>query len=207
MAEIKVYIVEDDPIIAEEIASCLRRNQYEIIGISYSAEEVTETLLQKSVDIVLIDINLNGNPEGINLAAQIKTELQLPFIFITSYSDKKTLEMAKETLPSGYVVKPFAEAGLLATLEIALYNYNQENKDKFPDLNLHKINQQIPSPITAREFEILSLIYEGHSNSKIADLLFVSQNTVKAHIKNAYLKLDVVSRSTVFTKLREMMLK
>lgn len=207
MADVKVFIVEDEPLIAEDIASNLRRQNYEVTGVAYAAGEVMDMLIKKMPDIVLIDIGLNGKQDGIMLARQITSELSLPFIYITSYSDKKTLELAKDTQPAGYVVKPFTEAGLLATLEIALHNYRQHNRHLYPDLNIIKINQHILTPLSLREFEVLELIYEGCSNQQIAEKLFVSLNTIKAHIKNAYLKLDTVSRSTTLARLRELMLK
>ena len=207
MSDIKVFIVEDEPLIAEDIAACLKRKDYRVTGIAYSAEDVIPALTKNIPDIVLIDINLQGGQEGIQLAGSINKELQLPFVYLTSYSDKKTLELAKDTEPSGYVVKPFTEAGLCATLEIALHNHTSKNKHLYPDLNLHKINQHLPAPLSTREFEVLQLIYEGCSNLQIADKLFVSNNTVKVHIKNAYLKLDCVSRSTTIARLRELMLK
>ena len=207
MNDIKVMIIEDEPLIAEDIAACLKRREYKVSAIIYYAEDALQHLVQNTPDIVLIDINLNGGQEGIAIARAINNRFQLPFVYLTSYSDKKTLEMAKDTGPSGYIVKPFTEAGLFATLEIALHNHAQKHKDKYPDLNLHKINQFLPSPLSLREFDVLQLIYEGYSNNQIADKLFVSNNTIKVHIKNAYLKLDSVSRSTTIARLRELMIK
>ena len=207
MSDIKVFIVEDEPLIAEDIAACLKRKEYRVAGIAYEAADVLPELSKQLPDIVLIDINLNGGQEGIVLADRINKELQLPFVYLTSYSDKNTLELAKGTGPSGYIVKPFTEAGLCATLEIALHNHTVKNKHLYPDLNLVKINQHLPSPLSLREFDVLQLIYEGCSNQQIADKLFVSTNTIKVHIKNAYLKLDSISRSTTIARLRELMLK
>jgi DNA-binding NarL/FixJ family response regulator len=178
-----------------------------VSGIVYSAEDEQPELARNPPDIAMIDINLNGGQEGIGIAAAINERFYIPFVYLTSYSDRRTLELAKNTEPSGYIVKPFTEAGLCATLEIALHNYSQKNKHQYPDLSLHKINQHIPSPLSLREFDVIQLIYEGCSNHQIAEKLFVSNNTVKVHIKNAYLKLDAVSRSTVIVRLRELMLK
>jgi DNA-binding NarL/FixJ family response regulator len=207
MNDIKVLIIEDEPLIAEDIAACLKRSDYRVSGIVYSAEDALPELARNPPDIAMIDINLNGGQEGIAIASAINERFYIPFVYLTSYSDRRTLELAKNTEPSGYIVKPFTEAGLCATLEIALHNYAQKNKQHYPDLVLHKINQHLPSPLSLREFDVIQLIYEGCSNHQIAGKLFVSNNTVKVHIKNAYLKLDAVSRSTVIVRLRELMLK
>ena len=130
----------------------------------------------------------------------------MPFIFITSYSDKKTLEKAKYTEPSGYIIKPFNEAGLYSTLEIALYNHAQKNKRKFAELSLNKINGHLVEPISEREFTLLQLIYDGKTNKQISEALFISSNTVKKHINNTYLKLGATSRATSIARLRDLML-
>ena len=206
MTEARVLIVEDEPIIAEDIASALKTNDFDVSAIVYSKEDALEELKNNQPDLVLLDINLNGGEEGIEIAKLINEKYFLPFVFLTSYSDKLTLQHAKSTEPAGYVVKPFGEAGLYATLEIALYNHTQKNKHRFPGINMEYINRGLATQVSEREFAVVELIYAGKTNNQIADELFVSINTVKAHIKNIYLKLDADSRSTLILRLRELML-
>jgi DNA-binding NarL/FixJ family response regulator len=206
MAGIKVLIIEDEPLIAEDIAACLRRRNYIVCSIVYEPVDVLPALLQHHPDIALVDINLDGGQEGIDIAACIRQQFQIPFVFLTSYSDRKTLELAKNTEPDGYIVKPFTEAGLSATLEIALHNHANRHKT-CDQLNMHRLNLQLPAALSVREFEVLQLIYEGCSNHQIAARLHVSNNTIKVHIKNAYLKLDTSSRATTIARLRELMMK
>lgn len=206
MIEARVLIVEDEPLIAEDIASALKTNDFNVSAIVYSKEDALEKLKTDPPDLVLLDINLNGGEEGIEVAKVINEHYFLPFVFLTSYSDKQTLQHAKSTEPAGYVVKPFSEAGLYATLEIALYNHTQKNKHRFPGISLDYINKTLPTAVSEREFAVTELIYAGKTNNQIAEELFVSINTVKAHIKNIYLKLDTDSRSTLILRLRELML-
>ena len=117
------------------------------------------------------------------------------------------MERAKETSPAGFIVKPFNKKTLLATLEIAVNNFAQHNKQHVPDLSVGKINQQIASPLSEREFELLQLIYEGKNNKEICDLLFIAMNTVKRHVTNIYFKLDVKSRTEAIKIARNLMLK
>lgn len=207
MNETKILIVEDEPLIAEDIAEALRRNDYAVSAIVYSKEDALAELDCNLPDVVLLDINLNGGMEGIEIAGMIAANYNIPFIFLTSYSDKATVASSKVTEPAGYIVKPFTEAGLYSSLEIALYNYVQKNKRNFPDLKLSAINQYLASPVSEREFQLLQLIYDGHSNKQIAAELFISLNTVKKHINNLYLKLDVTSHSSAIAKIRELMCK
>lgn len=205
MSDIKVLIVEDEPLIAEDIASLLEKNDYVISAIAYTKEDALSELENDLPDLVLLDINLNGEPSGIEIAEKVNTVYNIPFVFLTSYSDRQTLEKAKYTEPSGYIVKPFNEAALYTTLEIALFNHAQKNKRKFPALALNSINKNLPDPVSDREFNLLQLIYDGKTNRQIAEALFISANTVKKHINNTYLKLDVNSRSTTIARLRELM--
>ncbi len=206
MSDIKLLIVEDEPLIAEDIAQWLERNGFFVSAVVYSKEDAMQQLNFNLPDIVLLDINLNGEMSGIEIAEKINTVYNIPFIFITSYSDKQTLEKAKYTEPSGYIVKPFNEASLYSTIEIALYNHAQKSKRKFPALSFNKINNHLSDHITEREFSLLQLIYDGKTNKQIADALFISTNTVKKHINNTYLKLGASSRATSITRLRDLML-
>lgn len=206
MSDIRVLIVEDEPMIAEDIAEGLEKNEFFVSAICYTKEEAQMQLKDNLPDIVLLDINLNGKMDGFELAKEIQQNYFIPFVFITSYSDKSTLDNAKQCEPYGYIVKPFNVASLYTTIELALYNFNTRNKRNFPDLNLVKLNSQLVNVITEREFELLNLIYQGKTNKQIADTMFISTNTVKKHINNVYLKIDSTSRSTAITKLRSLML-
>lgn len=205
MGDIRILIVEDEPIIAEDIASLVEKNDFVVSAIVYTKANAMQELDTNLPDLVLLDMNLNGEMDGLLIAEKINEQFNIPFIFITSYSDKATLEKAKYTEPSGYIVKPFNEADLYSTLEIALYNHAQKNKLKFPPLTLQKINRNLPDPVSEREFNLLQLIYDGKTNKQIAEMLFISLNTVKKHINNTYLKLDASSRASVMVSLRRLM--
>lgn len=207
MIEVRVLIVEDEPLIAEDIATALRNNDFTVSAIVYSKEDTLAELKNNPPDLVVLDINLNGGEEGIEIAKIINDKYFLPFVFLTSYSDKITLSHAKNTQPAGYIVKPFSDAGLYATLEIAVYNHAQKNKQRFPELNGDIINRRLTSSLSEREFGVVQLIYNGKTNNQIAEILFVSVNTIKAHIKNIHLKLDTDSRSTLIRRLQELMAK
>lgn len=207
MSDIRVLIVEDEPLIAEDIATAMEKNEFTVSAIVYNKEDAFTELTDNLPDIVLLDINLNGNMDGLEIAEKIHGSFAIPFVFITSYSDKTTLDKAKLCEPYGYIVKPFNVASLYTTIEIALHNYAQRNKRNFPDLNLHKLNTYLPDAITDREFDLLQHIYNGKTNKQIAAEMFISTNTVKKHINNTYLKLETVSRATTIARLREMMLQ
>lgn len=206
-SECKILIVEDEPLIAEHIATYLNNSDFMVSGIAYDDEEARQLLRTSSPDAVILDINLDGETDGIQLAEFINKNYQLPFLFLTSYADRETLERAKKVEPWGYIVKPFNEKTLQATLEIAISNFAQRTNQLVPGIQLEKINRHLPTPLTPREFEVLQLIYKGQTNRQIAEALYVSSNTIKRHINNAYLSLEATSRSTAIARLRELMLK
>jgi len=207
MNEIRILIVEDEPVIAENLAYYLNNYDFSVCGIAYDGEEAKMFLENSAPDAVILDINLGSQMDGIEIAYLINKTCQVPFVFLTSYSDRETLEKAKMVKPWGYIVKPFNEQTVLATLEIAISNFAQSNNKEQPELSMAKINKHLLSPLSDREFDVLRLIYTGKTNQQIAGDLFVSINTIKKHINSAYLKLDASSRSSAMVRLRELLNK
>lgn len=207
MTAIKVLIVEDEPLIARNIAMYLRNHDYEVSGIAHDPDEALYQLKRHPPDFVILDINLEADRDGIDLAMHINQYCFIPFVYLTSYSDKTTIERAKQTNPSGFIVKPFNEKTLYATIEIALANHAATANRHVPELSLPRLNEILLAPLTEREFEVLQHLYAGKTNQQIAADLHIAMNTLKKHINNAYFKLDVSSRTTAVAKLREMMVR
>jgi DNA-binding NarL/FixJ family response regulator len=207
MTEIRALIVEDEPLIAENIAAHLLNNGFVVSGTAYDDEEARKQITMNTPDVVLMDINLGSDEDGIDLANFIHKNFDIPILFLTSYADKETINRAKEVEPSAYILKPFTERSLLSSLEIALSNYSRRHFQQLPKLFLGKINKHLASPLSEREFEVLQRIYEGKTNQQIAEDVFISVNTVKKHINSAYLKLDVATRTKAIGRLLELMKK
>lgn len=201
-SEIRVLVIEDDPLIAADIEQCLNNLDFRVSGVCYNSEDAFLQLETNTPDVVIMDINLQEEKDGVDIANTINEQYHLPFIFLTSYADKQTLDRVKKTKPAGYIVKPFDERDLLAGLEIALYNFAQKQTALHPVLSMALINKQLPKALTDREFEILQAIYEGKTNQQMAETLFVSVNTIKTHIANIYFKLDTPSRTAAIAKVR-----
>lgn len=205
MSKLRILIVEDEPAIAEHIAAYMDNPDFEVSGIAYDAEEAIEQLRINTPDAVVLDINLESEPDGIHIAQLINDQYRIPFLFLTAHSDKHTLDRAKKVNPSGYIVKPFNERTLQASVEIAIANHWSGINKQQPALVLDILNRRLSDAVSEREFDILKLVNEGVTNKQIASQLFISENTVKTHLKNIYLKLDANTRYGVLVKLRELM--
>ena len=128
MLKSRIFIIEDDAIEAMDIKINLESMGYEVTGVAGSGEEALQKLSENKPDIVLVDIIIKGSMNGVELAQKIKDKFDLPFIYLTSHSEEKTLEQAKITQPFGYVIKPFDAVELKITIEIALYKHEMEKK-------------------------------------------------------------------------------
>ncbi len=201
MKRYRILVVEDEPIIAEDLSGFLSDNGFEIAGIAHSANAALTLLRNNTIDAAILDVNLGEGMDGIGLAGMIHQQFQIPFVFCTAHSDRGTIERARETFPSGYLLKPFNERELFAALDIALYNHIQKQRSS---MDLTRLNQHLPEPLTDRELVLLAELVKGRSNKQIAELQFVSINTVKTHLQNIFQKLDVRNRTEVLFRIGQM---
>jgi DNA-binding NarL/FixJ family response regulator len=197
---LRVLIVEDDPIIADDIESVLANGGFDIAGKAYTSSQAFDQLASRYPDLVLLDILIKGDKDGIDIAQVIRQKYQLPFIYITSFSDPDTLNRAKPTMPYGYIVKPFRDRDIITAIDLGMYRHAEEqNKNQ---LSKDDIEKRHGLSLTKMEFKIIELIWQGRSNQKIAEELFISVNTVKSHIKNIFGKFEVKNRSELLVRLR-----
>lgn len=203
MSDIRVLIIEDEPLIAEDIAECLRNIDFKVSGIAYSSEKALELLYSRQPDIALLDIQIKGSMSGIDIGQIIHDKYRIPFIYLTSYSDKGTVDEAKKTMPYGYVLKPFSAMELYTSIEVALYRFANENKGELP--SMEAINAVLPVGLTGKEYEILRDLCQGYNNKQISEGQFISINTVKTHVRQILTKLDVPNRTSVIHFISKML--
>lgn len=117
----RILIVEDERIIALDLQRKLEKLGYRVDGLASTAEEAVERAAELKPDIILMDIMLAGDVDGIDAARTIHDTSGIPVIFLTAYADERTLERAKEAQPFGYILKPFKERELHTTIDMALH--------------------------------------------------------------------------------------
>ena len=201
MSQYNILIVEDEALVAAMIKEALRDTKYNVRATAFDKDSALKYLVTEPIDAALLDINLSGNFEGIDIGRLIRDQHHIPFLYITAHADDQTLHHAKITQPSGYIIKPFTERDLLAGLEIALYNFHQRQTSTW---DFKQINQRLDDPLSAREMDVLRLIFEGKSNQQMAEELFVSINTIKTHLSRLFEKLQAGSRTEAIARVREL---
>ncbi len=128
MAQERILVVEDESITAVEICQTLAELGYEPLGPVSSGRDAVARALELQPDLVLMDITLKGQMDGIEAAEIIRTKDICPVVFVTAHSDKLTLNRAKISAPFGYVLKPIAERDLHTAVEMALYRQRMEEQ-------------------------------------------------------------------------------
>jgi PAS domain S-box-containing protein len=123
-----VLPVEDERIVARDLQIRLKRLGYEVPYVASSKAEAMHLLENNRPDLVLMDITLNGCPDGIGAAQEIRERFDLPVIYLTAHSDTDTLDRAKRTEPSGYVLKPFEDRELMVAIETATHKHGAEKR-------------------------------------------------------------------------------
>lgn len=124
----RVLIIEDEKIIGLDLQRRLEKFGFQVVDILSTGEEAIRISREQHPDIILMDIMLEGDMDGIEAAKIIRKSLGIPVIFLTAYSDEKTLHRAKEAEPFGYILKPFKERELYTSIDIALYKHSIDKK-------------------------------------------------------------------------------
>lgn len=132
---IKVLVVEDEMIIADTITDAINSFGYKALEPEINYSNAIESIKRELPDIGIFDIRLSGKRTGIDLAKVVQETYKFPFIFLTSNSDKLTLDNAKLTEPAAFLVKPFNNEDLFAAIELALHNYSQQKEKQVKAIN------------------------------------------------------------------------
>lgn len=198
----RILVVEDEPLIAEDISGFLLAEGFAHVTVVYDADAALQELEKEETDFLLLDVNLGSVMTGIDLAKKINSDYHLPFIYITSYADTQTISEVKNTHPVGYILKPFKGKEIAAVLEIG-YELFYTFIGKPGELDMNRLKKITAQEMTQRELDVLAKIAEGKTNRTIAEELFLSLHTIKSHLKNIFIKLEVASRAEAIVLLNK----
>ncbi len=175
MSKASILIVEDEAIIADDLANKLRDRDYEVVGITARGEEAVALAQSRRPDLVLMDIQLAGAMDGVAAAEVIRQQCDLPVVYLTAHSDRITLQRAKLTEPFGYILKPFEERELEAHIEMALYKHQTDRKlreqREWLRITLTSIGDAVIATDTAGRITFLNPVAESVTGWKERDAL------------------------------------
>ncbi len=184
MKEARIFIVEDDYVVAKNLSFLLENLGYKVQGVSETGEESLLQIKKEKPDLVILDIDLAGALNGIDVGKKLKEQFQVPFIYVTAHADGQTMTEALPTEPWAYLAKPFNENTLRSSIELALYKVFQQ---KQPPAVLEPDSQE-------KKYSMKDAIFIKSKNRlvKVAlhDILFVEANDIYANVytqENKYL--------------------
>lgn len=176
MSIVKIGVVEDEAVIADHICDTLEALGYKVTEPALNYTEAIKMIEDEDPDLLLLDIQLAGQKDGVEVARKIREKYHTPFIFLTANADRKTVERAKEVNPPAYLVKPFNKEDLYAAIEICLFNSASQ---KTAEPNEQKQEQ-------SEEFVIKDALFvkDSHVYRKVrfSDILYLKSEHVYVEI-------------------------
>ncbi len=205
----KILVVEDERITAEDIKSGLESAGYQVPAMVSTGEEAVEKAGEFKPDLVLMDIKLKGKMDGIEAAGQIKLLYDIPVIYLTAYSDEYTVQRAKITEPSGYLIKqetglvkkPFEESELHTAIEITLHRHKiEKDHDILLSAMLKNINDGVIATNSEGRIKLMNSVAETLTGWKLNEATDKDLNEVFTPLDNFNKSLNDLSENGLSKK-------
>jgi len=209
--KINILIVEDEAIVALDLAQGLEKDGYEVAGIADNSVEAYELFSSHNIDIVLMDVNIIGDKDGIDTAAVLLQQKQVPLIYLTAFTDAATIERAKHTHPSAYLAKPYHLTNVRIAIELAISNFavarQQEASGKV--ISIEKNGPRNPAETVDKEaiLQMNDCIFVKSNYAfvkiRLADILYIEAENNYVQLVTAEKKLLLrLSLSQLLEKVR-----
>jgi PAS domain S-box-containing protein len=175
MKKLQLLLVEDESLVAKDIVNMVRSLGYSVLAVVSTGEEAIALAEKSQPDIVLMDIVLKGEVDGIEAARRIWEEFSIPVVYLTAYADEATLQRAKVTEPFGYIIKPFDERELQTTIEMAFFKSQMDKKlrerEEWLSTVLRSIGDGVIAADTNGRVTFLNVMAERLTGSSQAEAL------------------------------------
>ena len=186
---LQILLVEDEFIIAKDVKIMLEKDGFASVKIGKDYQTAKRLFVENNYDLVLSDINLKDKKDGIELITEFSTIKKVPVVYLTAYSNTEIVNRAEKTMPYAYLLKPYNQNQLKATINLAILNFKKsENSTPEQPENTRKLEL-----LTRREKEILVTLSTGKISKEIAHILNISTYTVEQHKKNIRKKLNLTT--------------
>lgn len=200
MSSTKVLIIEDDDVTALNLKMSLEKQGYDVIALADTNVSSRNKIKIYNPDVVLIDIALEDNDDGIEIARFIREKMPRPFIFLTSHSESSILSKAKKTEPYGYIVKPFDPINLHTTIQMALYRFQEEQK-RDSDIDALKTNKaHLEKLLYAKKLSDQPIVEFGDGyrhDIALGETFYQSEKIKLTKKENAFISLMVAQLGSV----------
>jgi len=178
--KVNILIVEDESIVALDLASGLEHDGYNIAGIADNAEEAQQLFTDNEIDIVLMDVNIIGEKDGIDTAIEILKQKAVPIIYLTAFTDATTIERIKQTHPAAFLSKPYSLTNVRIAIDLAVNNFavsrEQQSTGKIIPLDKDG-NRSTGSPEKEMILRMHDHIFVKHNYAfvklKLSELLYI----------------------------------
>jgi len=161
-----IIVVDDEVIIAIGLEERLTEMGYDVVGVVHSGEEAVEKAMSLRPDLILMDIMLPGNLDGISAAKIVKARWDIPVVFLSAFSEDKIIEKAKQAEPYGFIIKPFQVRELKAAIEVALYKKDMEQRLKESEMQLQKAHDELERRVEDRTRKLRTTLKIMKRNEK-----------------------------------------
>ena len=185
----KIMIVEDQISVSMELEEMLTENGYEVPCVACSGEEAVSLAKGHKPDLIMMDIKLAPEMDGIETAVKIRSQLDIPSVFLTGYGNEKLVERALEADPLGYIMKPINKVQILAAIKLALKKINRKKKDE--NIQEFRIIPSALMGLSARQLRVADMIRDGIENPEISETLGIAIDTVNWHRRRIRKKLHI----------------
>lgn len=196
----KLLVVEDDRTTASIIKMYLQNCDYQVVDVVRTGNHAIESAERNSPDLVLMDIKLDGEIDGITAANIIINNLHVPVVYITSFSDEGILKRAQMTNHSGFINKPVREVDLKTTINLAVNNHNNRTSNPArKKLNLSELASAYN--LTKSESKVIIKLLQNPDLAATSDDFDITINTLRTHLKHIYKKTGTNSKAELLMKI------
>lgn len=206
MNNLRVLLVDDEPLLLESLDIILTLNNIQIIGAAYDGIEALQLLTNKECDLALVDLNMTGMG-GLELIGRIKTDYQnVKILVLTTFYDDNSITQAIANGADGYLLKDSGKDAILGAIRQIINGQNVIDNKVMQRLailmNRKTQNLALFDGMTSREKEICTLLSHGLTNKQIAEKLYISEGTVKNYISSIYDKTDIHDRAKLIVEIK-----
>lgn len=185
---IRVLIVEDEAIVAMDLAAGLESEGYEVAGIADNAEDALQLFREEEVDILLMDISIIGERDGISVAGEMMEQRAIPLIYLTALTDAETISRAKHTRPSAFLTKPYTLTNVRIAMEMAMHNFAASQEPGGKVIPLQPEKKETESVDTGKEtiLQLKDYIFVKHNYAfvkvRLSDIRYIEADNNYIHL-------------------------